>query len=187
MNIPMENKLPRLLLHVCCGPCSTTVLERLVPHYAVSVFFFNPNIAPNAEYDKRKNEAERYIQQTYGSKIPSVAGNADPALFLEAVRGYENEPEGGRRCEICFRLRLQETARYAKENNFDFFCTTLTLSPHKNAKLINTLGEETACRTGGISYLPSDFKKKDGFRRSVELSQKEHLYRQTYCGCVFSI
>ncbi|HQB23166.1 MAG TPA: epoxyqueuosine reductase QueH, partial [Bacteroidales bacterium] len=120
----MENKLPRLLLHVCCGPCSTTVLERLVPHYAVSVFFFNPNIAPNAEYDKRKNEAERYIQQTYGSKIPFVAGNADPALFLEAVRGYENEPEGGRRCEICFRLRLQETARYAKENNFDFFCTT---------------------------------------------------------------
>jgi hypothetical protein len=183
----MKNDRKKLLLHVCCGPCSTTALERLFPEYDVTVFFFNPNIAPEREYILRRNEAKRYALEVFGSKVGFEEGAFRPDVFLEAVKGYENEPEGGHRCEICFRLRLEETARFAKENGFTHFCTTLTLSPHKNAVLINRIGEELALKYDGLTYLPSDFKKRNGFGRSVEISKKHEMYRQDYCGCVFSM
>jgi hypothetical protein len=183
----MKNDRKKLLLHVCCGPCSTTALERLFPEYDVTVFFFNPNIAPEREYILRRNEAKRYALEVFGSKVGFEEGAFRPDVFLEAVKGYENEPEGGHRCEICFRLRLEETARYARENGYSHFCTTLTVSPHKNALLINRLGEELARNYEGLNYLPSDFKKRNGFGRSVEISKKHELYRQNYCGCVFSM
>ena len=183
----MKNDRKKLLLHVCCGPCSTTALERLFPEYDVTVFFFNPNIAPEREYILRRDEAKRYALEVFGSKVGFEEGAFRPDVFLEAVKGYENEPEGGRRCEICFRLRLEETARYARENGYSHFCTTLTVSPHKNALLINRLGEELARNYEGLNYLPSDFKKRNGFGRSVEISKKHELYRQNYCGCVFSM
>ncbi len=183
----MKNDRKKLLLHVCCGPCSTTALERLFPEYDVTVFFFNPNIAPEREYILRRDEAKRYALEVFGSKVGFEEGAFRPDVFLEAVKGYENEPEGGRRCEICFRLRLEETARYARENGYSHFCTTLTVSPHKNALLINRLGEELARNYEGLTYLPSDFKKRNGFGRSVEISKKHELYRQNYCGCVFSM
>lgn len=183
----MKNDRKKLLLHVCCGPCSTTALERLFPEYDVTVFFFNPNIAPEREYILRRDEAKRYALEVFGSKVGFEEGAFRPDVFLEAVKGYENEPEGGHRCEICFRLRLEETARYARENGYSHFCTTLTVSPHKNALLINRLGEELARNYEGLTYLPSDFKKRNGFGRSVEISKKHELYRQNYCGCVFSM
>ena len=183
----MKNDRKKLLLHVCCGPCSTTALERLFPEYDVTVFFFNPNIAPEREYILRRDEAKRCALEVFGSKVGFEEGAFRPDVFLEAVKGYENEPEGGRRCEICFRLRLEETARYARENGYSHFCTTLTVSPHKNALLINRLGEELARNYEGLTYLPSDFKKRNGFGRSVEISKKHELYRQNYCGCVFSM
>lgn len=183
----MKNDRKKLLLHVCCGPCSTTALERLFPEYDVTVFFFNPNIAPEREYILRRDEAKRYALEVFGSKVGFEEGAFRPDVFLEAVKGYENEPEGGHRCEICFRLRLEETARYARENGYSHFCTTLTVSPHKNALLINRLGEELARNYEGLNYLPSDFKKRNGFGRSVEISKKHELYRQNYCGCVFSM
>ena len=183
----MKNDRKKLLLHVCCGPCSTTALERLFPEYDVTVFFFNPNIAPEREYILRRDEAKRYALEVFGSKVGFEEGAFRPDVFLEAVKGYENEPEGGHRCEICFRLRLEETARYARENGYSHFCTTLTVSPHKNALLINRLGEELTRNYEGLTYLPSDFKKRNGFGRSVEISKKHELYRQNYCGCVFSM
>lgn len=183
----MQNDRKKLLLHVCCGPCSTTALERLYPEYDVTVFFYNPNIAPQREYILRRDESKRYTQEVFGTAVPFVEGDFHPDVFLKAVKGYENEPEGGRRCEICFRLRLEETARFAKENGFTHFCTTLTLSPHKNAVLINRIGEELALKYDGLTYLPSDFKKRNGFGRSVEISKKHEMYRQDYCGCVFSM
>ncbi len=183
----MKNDRKKLLLHVCCGPGSTTALERLFPEYDVTGFFFNPNIAPEREYILRRDEAKRYALEVFGSKVGFEEGAFRPDVFPEAVKGYENEPEGGHRCEICFRLRLEETARYARENGYSHFCTTLTVSPHKNALLINRLGEELARNYEGLTYLPSDFKKRNGFGRSVEISKKHELYRQNYCGCVFSM
>ena len=183
----MEIKRPALLLHTCCGPCATTALERLVPDYEVSVFFYNPGIYPFMEYEKRKNETERYILQAVGSQVPFIEKTQPSGYFSVLAQGLEEEPEGGQRCLVCFKDRLTETALYAKANGFAFFCTTLTLSPHKNAALINTLGEEIARQTGGLSYLPSNFKKSDGFRRSIAISKEYDLYRQTYCGCMYSM
>lgn len=184
----MHNDRKKLLLHVCCGPCSTTALERLYPEYDVTVFFYNPNIAPQREYILRRDESKRYTREVFGNEVSFKEGDFHPDVFLEAVKGFENEPEGGRRCEICFRLRLEETARYASENGFSHFCTSLTLSPHKkNTVLINSLGEELARKHESLTYLPSDFKKRNGFGRSVEISKKHKLYRQNYCGCVFSM
>ncbi|MFA5445938.1 MAG: epoxyqueuosine reductase QueH [Bacteroidales bacterium] len=183
----MQNDRKKLLLHVCCGPCSTTALERLYSEYDVTVFYYNPNTAPKKEYLLRRDEAIRYTREVFGSEVDFQEGEYCPDAFLEAVKGFEDEPEGGRRCEICFRMRLEETARYARENGYSHFCTTLTLSPHKNAVLINRLGEELACKYEGLTYLPSDFKKRNGFGRSVEISKKHELYRQHYCGCVFSM
>ncbi|HOO42120.1 MAG TPA: epoxyqueuosine reductase QueH [Bacteroidales bacterium] len=183
----MQNDRKKLLLHVCCGPCSTTALERLYPEYDITVFYYNPNTAPQKEYLLRRDEARRVTRDIFGSEIDFLEGEYCPDAFLEAVKGYENEPEGGRRCEICFRMRLEETARYARENGYSHFCTTLTLSPHKNAILINRIGEELTHKYKGLTYLPSDFKKRNGFGRSVEISKKYELYRQEYCGCIFSM
>lgn len=179
-----EGEKPRLLLHVCCAPCSSSVLEQLYPHFDVTIYYFNPNIDTSEEHEKRTQEAERFIGETgWASQV--IATPYEPNLFYEQVKGLEKEREGGARCERCFRLRLAQAARYAKENSYDFFTTTLSVSPYKNAPLLNALGEEYA-KAEGIRYLTSDFKKKNGYLRSVELSKEHEMYRQDYCGCVFS-
>lgn len=181
-----EGNVPTLLLHSCCAPCSSYVLEYLSDYFAVTVLYYNPNIYPEEEFRHRADEQKRLIE-TLPSKHPIsfIEGRFDSREFYDAVRGLEHIPEGGERCHACFRLRLEETARIAAENEFDYFTTTLTISPLKNAAALNKIGEETASHFG-IAWLPSDFKKKNGYKRSVELSSEYGLYRQDYCGCVFS-
>lgn len=181
-----EGKIPTLLLHSCCAPCSSYVLEYLSDYFAVTVLYYNPNIYPEEEFRHRADEQKRLIE-SLPSKHPIsfIEGRFDSREFYDAVRGLEHIPEGGERCHACFRLRLEETARIAAENRFDYFTTTLTISPLKNAAALNKIGEETASHFG-IAWLPSDFKKKNGYKRSVELSEEYGLYRQDYCGCVFS-
>ncbi|MEE0693431.1 MAG: epoxyqueuosine reductase QueH [Lachnospiraceae bacterium] len=181
-----EGNVPTLLLHSCCAPCSSYVLEYLSDYFAVTVLYYNPNIYPAEEFRHRADEQKRLIE-SLPSKYPIsfIEGRFDSREFYEAVRGLEHIPEGGERCHACFRLRLEETARIAAENGFDYFTTTLTISPLKNAASLNKIGEETASRFGS-AWLPSDFKKKNGYKRSVELSSEYGLYRQDYCGCVFS-
>ncbi len=181
-----EGNVPTLLLHSCCAPCSSYVLEYLSDYFAVTVLYYNPNIYPEEEFRHRADEQKRLIE-TLPSKHPIsfIEGRFDSREFYDAVRGLEHIPEGGERCHACFRLRLEETARIAAENGSDYFTTTLTISPLKNAAALNKIGEETASRFG-IAWLPSDFKKKNGYKRSVELSSEYGLYRQDYCGCVFS-
>ena len=174
---------PKLLLHSCCGPCSSAVIERLKEEYDITILYYNPCIYPFEEYEKRKAEQIRLLN-ILGVNILDCEYDNDK--YENLIKGQENEREGGSRCSICFRQRLQKTAEVAKQNNFDIFCTTLTVSPHKNAKLINEIGSEIANQVG-ISYLPSDFKKQDGYKRSLELSKKYELYRQNYCGCRYSI
>jgi len=181
---------PSLLLHSCCGPCSTSVIERLAPDYDITVFFYNPNITDEEEYERRKAAQKSFIRQYNEDpdipyKVDFKEGAHDSRNFFEACRGMENEPEGGRRCEVCFRLRLEKTAETANLMNFDTFGTTLTVSPHKNYELISRLGRQLAARYR-VSFLDEDFKKKAGFQRSIELSKKYGLYRQNYCGCDFS-
>lgn len=175
----------KMLLHACCAPCSTACLERLVGDFRVTVYFYNPNMDMRAEFEKRSDEMKRFLREAYGGSVGLVVENYDPDEFYGCVRGLEKEPEGGARCEKCFRLRLGRTARYAKENGFDCFTTTLTVSPHKNAILINDVGKEVAAENG-VEWIFSDFKKGGGFLRSTEISAKYGLYRQNYCGCVFS-
>ena len=181
-----EGNVPTLLLLSCCAPCSSYVLEYLSDYFAVTVLYYNPNIYPEEEFRHRADEQKRLIE-SLPSKYPIsfIEGRFDSREFYEAVRGLEHIPEGGERCHACFRLRLEETARIAAENRFDYFTTTLTISPLKNAAALNKIGEETASHFG-IAWLPSDFKKKNGYKRSVELSEEYGLYRQDYCGCVFS-
>lgn len=181
-----EGNVPTLLLHSCCAPCSSYVLEYLSDYFAVTVLYYNPNIYPEEEFRHRADEQKRLIE-ALPSKHPIsfIEGHFDSREFYDSVRGLEHIPEGGERCHACFRLRLEETARIAAENGFDYFTTTLTISPLKNAAALNKIGEETASRFG-IAWLPSDFKKKNGYKRSVELSSEYGLYRQDYCGCVFS-
>ena len=175
---------PRLLLHVCCAPCASAALEALMPRAELTLLYYNPNIRPVAEYEKRLEALKRLLAATDGAGgIPLLAFGYDAAAFDAAAAGLLNEPEGGARCDACFRLRLRYTARLAAAGNFDFFCTTLTVSPHKNAVHINTVGEEQAAICG-VPWLPSDFKKRDGYRRSVALSVRYGLYRQIYCGCL---
>ncbi len=179
----------RLLLHSCCAPCSSYVLSYLRTYFEITVFYYNPNITEQNEYRKRVEEQIRFIEELNKEKggypISYMDGDYSPALFLESVKGYEQCREGGARCEICFRMRLEETARMAQKGEFDYFATTLTVSPLKNAKLLNEIGLEMGTRFG-VEYLISDFKKKDGYKQSILLSQKYHLYRQDYCGCAFS-
>lgn len=173
---------PRLLLHACCAPCSSYVVQYLKAFFDVTVFFYNPNIQPSAEYRFRLEEEKRLMGEW---EIPVLSEEEDPTLFFETVRGHEDDREGGERCNLCFRLRLSRTAERAKAGQFDYFCTTLTVSPLKNAAALNEIGLELA-QTYGVKWLPSDFKKKGGYLRSVELSAEYGLYRQNYCGCVYS-
>ena len=177
---------PRLLLHSCCAPCSSAVLETVAPHFALTVYYYNPNIAPREEYQKRVDEQKRLLlQMPLPEPVNFLEGPYDLDCFLQAVKGLEMVPEGGARCEICFRLRLQKAAEAAKEGGFDFFTTTLTVRKKKNAPLLNQIGEEMAAKYG-VRWLPSDFKKKEGYKRSITLSHQYGLYRQDYCGCAFS-
>lgn len=176
----------RLLLHCCCAPCSSYVLEYLHPYFDITIFFYNPNITAEKEYIMRKNELKRYLSEvSFGQEISIMDADYEPELFFEAAKGYEHCPERGERCTKCFELRLSETARRASGGAFDYFCTTLSISPHKDAKLLMAIGELCA-EEYGVSYLPSDFKKKNGYKRSIELSGEYGLYRQDYCGCVYS-
>lgn len=179
----------RLFLHSCCAPCSSYVLEYLSVYFPITVFYFNPNISPQEEYLHRLAEQRHLIEcfNREGGRYPIAVreGEYVPQSFYEMARGLESCPEGGERCEKCFRLRLEETARQALAAGADYFTTTLSISPLKNAPLLNRIGEELA-RTYGIPWLPSDFKKKNGYKRSVELSAEYELYRQDYCGCIFS-
>lgn len=179
----------RLLLHTCCAPCSTAVLERLIeelPETHITVFYYNPNIYPIEEYKKRKNEQIKYIKLLNNPNIDMIDADYDPDKFEKSICGLEHEKEGGKRCSICFLLRLEETAKKAKELNHDFFTTSLTVSPHKNATIINSIGNMLS-KKYGIKFLERDFKKKDGFKRSIILSKENNIYRQNYCGCKYSI
>lgn len=180
-----KSEKPHLLLHSCCGPCSSAVLEKLTPHFRVTVFFFNPCIHPAAEYEKRLSEQKRLIEE---AKLPVDLLEAvyDPQSYFALVKGLENAPEGGERCLVCFRQRLMATAQAAKAHGFDFFTTTLTVSPHKNAENLNRIGQEVSHETG-MPFLPADFKKRSGYLRSLELSKEYSLYRQDWCGCVYSM
>lgn len=183
-----ESAKPTLLLHSCCGPCSSYVLEYLQPYFKITVFYFNPCIFPSDEYIHRKSVQKDLIKKMNekGADILFHDADYDHDSFLELVKGHENDPECGERCHICYRQRLLKTAELASEKNFDFFTTTLTVSPYKNAMILNELGLEIA-RSYNVSYLTSDFKKKEGYKRSVELSKVYKLYRQDYCGCEFSM
>ncbi len=210
-----ENRFPRLLLHACCAPCSSYCLEYLREYFDVTVFFYNPNITEEREYRKRVEEEKRLISEynrqveensfegmnsdSHARRIEIMEGDYVPSDFMHAVKGLEDCPEGGDRCRKCFELRLDETARIARDNGFEFFTTTLTISPLKNADVLNEVGEEAARKINSqagaadpgkeisqIQFLPSDFKKKNGYKRSIELSHKFGLYRQDYCGCGFS-
>lgn len=173
---------PKLLLHSCCAPCSSSVLERIEQYFDVTVLYYNPNIHPKEEYIKRKQEQIRLLEELNIKFLDCEYGDND---YFRAVCGLEGGLEGGARCEKCFRLRLEYTAKTAKENGFDIFGTTLTVSPHKNAVLINSIGEELS-KKYGINFLYSDFKKEDGYLKSITLSKQYGLYRQNYCGCKFS-
>lgn len=182
----LQGEKKRLLLHCCCAPCSSYVLEYLHSYFEITIFFYNPNITREEEYRKRKEELLRYLREvSFGGEIHIQDADYEPQCFLEIARGHEEDPERGSRCERCFRLRLEKTARQAKEDDYDYFCTTLSISPHKDAELLMQLGEELGSRYD-VSYLPSDFKKKNGYKRSIELSKEYQLYRQDYCGCVYS-
>ena len=170
-------KKPVLLLQCCCAPCSSAVIERLREHFTVKLYFYNPNIYPEAEYQKRLEQFDKLLSGDFGEGIEQVAAKYDQAEFFDFVKGMENEKEGGARCARCFILRLRETARKAKEIGADYFCTTLTVSPHKNAEVINSIGMKLQ-EEYGVKYLLSDFKKKEGYKRSTELSKQFDLYRQ---------
>jgi predicted adenine nucleotide alpha hydrolase (AANH) superfamily ATPase len=183
-SLPQDGPKPRLLLHACCAPCSTAVLERLAQRLDITLFFYNPNIDTQTEFLRRAEELNRLARQSGLSGKPVILPYA-PEAFYQAVKGLEGEAEGGARCEACFKLRLREAAAFAAGNGFDYYTTTLTISPMKNAALLNGLGE-TIGHEEGIAFLPSDFKKRGGYLRSTQLSKEYGLYRQDYCGCVFS-
>lgn len=182
--------VPTLLLHSCCAPCSTYVLEYLSKYFEITVYYYNPNIYPPSEFEYRKEEQERFIRE-FMSNNPKVnpihflEGKYEDDRFYEVSRGLENEPERGKRCTECFKLRLGEAAKVAQDKGFDYYTTTLSISPHKDAELLNLLGEEIG-KEYNVKYLYSDFKKKGGFLRSTELCKEYDMYRQDYCGCVYS-
>ncbi len=182
-----EGKVPTLLLHACCAPCSSYCLEYLSNYFSITLYFYNPNIYPESEYALRAEEARRFISEmNFKHPVAFAEGKFDPKEFYDCVKGYEQEKEGGERCFRCYRLRLENTANLAKEMGFDYFTTTLSISPLKRADKINEIGEELGA-IYNVKHLPSDFKKKNGYKRSTELSREHGLYRQDYCGCVFSM
>ncbi|MCI9082021.1 MAG: epoxyqueuosine reductase QueH [Lachnospiraceae bacterium] len=196
-NQQKQGRIPRLFLHSCCAPCSSYVLEYLSEYFQITVFYYNPNIYPSEEYQKRVEEQKQFICQFSQNvsaerengrsfyPIHFTEGNFDAEKFYKMAEGLEKEPEGGERCFRCYELRLREAAEYAARLKMDYFTTTLSISPLKNAEKLNEIGERLA-KEYGISYLCSDFKKKNGYKRSVELSREYGMYRQDYCGCVFS-
>ena len=180
-----SGRRPRLLLHACCAPCSSHCLEVLAEYYEIAVFFYNPNISPEEEFSFRLSELKRFLTEAEYASVAVDAPPYDPAPFLEMSRGFEDVPEGGSRCYRCYELRLRKTAEAAAAGGFDAFTTTLSISPYKNAGWLNEIGLRLADEYG-VEWLCSDFKKKNGYRRSVELSEQYGLYRQDYCGCAFS-
>ena len=183
---------PRLLLHSCCAPCSSSVLEQLAAHFRVTVLYYNPNIYPREEYEFRKAEQKAFIRTyPFANPVDFLDCEYEPAQFYEAVKGLEREPERGGRCTVCYRLRLHRTAQEAARGGFDFFATTLTLSPLKDPERLNRIGQEEAQALekegAGPRYLPSDFKKRNGYLRSIEITKACGMYRQDYCGCEYSL
>lgn len=177
---------PRLLLQACCAPCSSYTLEYLTAYFDITLLFYNPNIFPEAEYTFRASELRRFLTEHPAcASVSLLVPPYDPAPFFEAAKGFEDEPERGARCKKCYRLRLEAAAKAARDGGYDYFCTTLSISPHKDAAALNEIGGELA-KTYGVPYLFSDFKKKGGYLRSIELSETYHLYRQDYCGCIYS-
>ena len=177
----------KLLLHACCAPCSSAVLERLANFFEITIFYYNPNITKENEYKKRVEELKKLVSLIKPKyKVTILEGRYDPKEFFDIAKGLEQEPERGKRCYKCYNLRLEETAKVASDLNYPYFCTTLTLSPHKNANWINEIGEILDNKYTS-TYLYSDFKKKNGYKRSIELSKEYDLYRQDYCGCIYSI
>lgn len=175
-----------LLLHACCAPCSSAVLERLASHFKISIFYYNPNITEEKEYQKRLDELRKFISKlNFKYQINIIDSRYEPKEFFKIAKGLEKEKEKGKRCYKCYELRLEETAKVAKEKNFDFFATTLTLSPYKKTSWLNEIGENLSEKYQA-NYLYSDFKKKNGYKRSIELSKEYNLYRQDYCGCIYS-
>ena len=191
----LDGRVPDLLLHSCCAPCSSACLEVLTPHFNVTILYYNPNITDASEYDHRLDEEKRFIETLNNNRgfdngnafhpISMIDSRYEPNEFFKAVKGYEDCPEGEGRCFICYEMRLRETALAAKSHGFDYFTTTLTLSPLKNCDKLNEIGQRLS-KEYGVLFLPSDFKKKDGYKRSIQLSNDYDLYRQNYCGCIFS-
>ncbi len=182
-----EHRVPKLLLHSCCAPCSSYVLEYLSEYFDITLLYYNPNIYPPEEYSAREAEEARLIgEMSFPHRVVMVKGTYEPDEFYREIQGLEQEPEGGARCERCYELRLRQAAQMAKKSGCDFFTTTLTISPLKSAQKINSIGERLAGEYQ-VAYLPSDFKKRDGYKRSLELSREYGLYRQNYCGCIYSI
>lgn len=184
--IKEKKYIPSLLLHSCCAPCSSQVITSLTNYFDITILYYNPNIYPEEEYLKRKKEQIKLINEINNiNKLEIIDCDYDNDIYEQEIKGLENEQEGGSRCYKCFNLRLNKTAQIAKENNYDFFSTTLTISPYKNSKLINIIGKDLE-KKYNITWLYSDHKKRDGYKKSIELSKKYNLYRQNYCGCIYS-
>ncbi len=182
----IEDKTPTLLLHSCCAPCSSYVLEYLSKYFKITILYYNPNIFPYDEYKKRLDEQIRLINELPSiNPINIIDCKYDNEVYENLIKGMENEKEGGSRCHKCYKLRLEKTVQFAKNNNYDFFGTTLTVSPYKNSQVLNEIGKELEEKYK-VKYLYSDFKKKEGYKRSIELSKMYNLYRQNYCGCIYS-
>jgi predicted adenine nucleotide alpha hydrolase (AANH) superfamily ATPase len=185
-NIEKEGLCPTLLLHSCCAPCSSYVLKYLSEYFRITLLYFNPNISPESEYVKRVEEQKRLINSMpLKNAVEFVEGRYEPKEFYGAVKGFEEEPEGGKRCHICYEMRLREAAEYAAKGGYDYFTTTLSISPLKKSDVLNEIGERVGAECG-VRHLPSDFKKKEGYKQSIELSKEYDLYRQNFCGCIFS-
>ncbi len=179
----MSNQLPKMLLHACCAPCSSSVIEQLRDEYDLTMYYYNPNIHPQKEYQIRCDEMIRWCEKC---ELPLIVCDYDPVSWDEQVRGLEDEPERGERCTVCYQLRMEAAARWAQQENFDVFTTVLSISPHKDADRINRLGEELEELTK-VKFYSANFKKKGGFQRSLEISKEEGFYRQNYCGCRYSL
>ena len=181
-----QSQKPKLLLHACCAPCSSHCISVLAVEYEIHILYYNPNITEHSEYDKRVAELLRFVKEApFAAGVKVIPGRYDPEEFYAIARGLEDVPERGERCYRCYELRLKETAEYAREHGYDIFTTTLSISPHKNAAWINEIGERLSLEYG-VDYLYSDFKKKDGYKHSIELSKEYGLYRQDFCGCEYS-
>ena len=179
------NDKKTLLLHACCAPCSSAVLERIAEYFDITILYYNPNITEKEEYEKRLQELEKFVNEINLDNIKVMPGRYEPEKFFEMSKGLEQEKERGKRCYQCYKLRLEETAKIAEQQNFDFFTTTLSISPYKNSKWLNEIGVDLDKKYQS-TYLYADFKKKNGYKRSIELSKQYNLYRQDYCGCIYS-